>query len=300
MGCAPNVVVPVQVVLEPQVCPDLSRGEKNATGESMIPSIGSINAVVSHHETRGSSPKCSPFRHLPNNLIIDIIKTEMDRQKAEKDTRDYWIEMEKRARVINPKNRMPQYHEPYYYRKVMRDVVALGRVNKIVQKGGHYKPAPYDPESWDGPQPPILIPQKNLPKARWNKRSDSNYIMALIRHYSTRGSTARNLALADETAFGRAWMRVRLGWGCDIDEENVMVSIRAIRWNRERNFKEKLGYTTMKGIWRYHHVNNHNYDYVRGMDEWRRSVIEAGEMDKVEEWIDMRIDIKSNLVWSCS
>lgn len=264
----------------------------------MIPSVGSINAVVSHHKNRGSSPKCSPFRHLPNNLIIDIIKTEMDRQKAEKETRDYWIELEKRARVINPKNRMPQYHEPYYYRKVMRDVVALGRVNKIVQKGGHYKPAPYDPESWEAQRSPILVPQKKLPKARWNKRTDHNYIMALIRHYSTRGSTARNLALTDETAFGSKWMRIRLGWGWDIDEDNVMVSIRALRLNRERHFREKLGYTTMRGIWTNHHVNNHNYDYVRGMDEWRRSVIEAGEMDKMEEWIDRQIDIKSNLIWT--
>ena len=208
-----------------------------------IPSVGSINAVVSHHKNRGSSPKCSPFRHLPNNLIIDIIKTEMDRQKAEKETRDYWIELDEWRRAKGKKTpghpTPPKYIQPWYYLKVMKDVRHLGVLNKIVQKGGHYKPAPYDPDTGYVLEP-ILVPQRNLPKARWNKRTpDTNYIMALIRHYSTRGSTMRNLSLTDETAFGSKWMRIRLGWGRDIDEDNVKVSIRVIRKNRERHFKEK-------------------------------------------------------------
>lgn len=226
--------------------------------------VDEINAVDSFHTKRGSSPKCSVFRLLPHNLIIDIIKVELDRQKVEKENLDYWMERDAIAR--NPNKLIP-----YHYRLVMRDVLKLGELNAVVQKGGFYTPACRNPARFQAYEPPQLIPQKKLPKSKWNqKQLTTNYIPAIIRHYSTLGSTMRNLELADTNVLGRKWLKVRLGWGIEIDDDHLKVSIKVIRLNRLRHFSEKLGVTTMRGIWSYYGVNRHNTDYIRGMDQWKR------------------------------
>ena len=177
--------------------------------------VDEINAVDSFHKKRGSSPKCSVFRLLPHNLIMGIVKVELDRQKAEKENLDYWILLEKpslRGLV------------GYHYRLVLADVVKLGKHNAQVQKGGFWV---------DGNR----IPQKKLQKSQINRKSKHNYIPAIIRHYASFGSTLTNLTLADSNVMGRKWLKVRLGWGALIDDEQILVSIKVIRLNRLRHLK---------------------------------------------------------------
>jgi len=159
---------------------------------------------------------------------MDIIKVELDRQKVERDTLDYWMERDAVAR--NPNKLVP-----YHYRLVMRDVLALGEHNQVVQKGGYYT------RSAHGYDEPHFIPQKKLQKSQINRKSNHNYIPAIIRHYATFGSTVRNLELADSNVMGRRWLKVKLGWGIEIDDENVLVSIKVIRLNRLRHLKDKRG-----------------------------------------------------------
>ena len=175
--------------------------------------VDEINAVDSFHKKRGSSPKCSVFRLLPHNLIMGIVKVELDRQKAEKENLDYWIARPRGVGWL-----------ALHLRSVLADVVKLGKHNAQVQKGGFWV---------DGNR----IPQKKLQKSQINRKSKHNYIPAIIRHYSSLGSTTRNLELADSNVMGRKWLKVRLGWGALIDDEQILVSIKVIRLNRLRHLK---------------------------------------------------------------
>jgi hypothetical protein len=190
--------------------------------------VDEINAVVSFHKKRGSSPKCSVFRLLPHNLIMDIIKVELDRQKSEKENLDYWSQVGDRD-IYGQRIGWRALH----YRLVLADVVKLGELNVDVQKGGFYHQL-VRYASRSGSQ---FIPQKKLQKSQINRKSKHNYIPAIIRHYSTLGSTTRNLELADTNVLGRKWLKVRLGWGLEIDEEHLKVSIKVIRLNRLRHLK---------------------------------------------------------------
>ena len=197
--------------------------------------VDEINAVDSFHKKRGSSPKCSVFRLLPHNLIMGIVKVELDRQKAEKENLDYWIELDKwrRVKVTAPNGTISRFRralisrqevQPSYYRLVLADVVKLGKHNAQVQKGGVWV---------DGDR----IPQKKLQKSQINRKSKHNYIPAIIRHYASFGSTLTNLTLADSNVMGRRWLKVKLGWGALIDDEQILVSIKVIRLNRLRHLK---------------------------------------------------------------
>lgn len=201
-----------------------------------VPKLATIQNLLNYQKAKGITPKCSVFHLLPRRITMDIIKMELDRQKAERDTLDYWMERDAIAR--NPKALVP-----YYYRLVMRDVLKLGELNAVVQKGGHYEVG-RKLDTWGiglAYDEPKLIPQKKLQKSQINRKSKHNYIPAIIRHYSSLGSTMRNLELADSNAMGRRWLKVRLGWGITIDDENVLVSIKVIRLNRLRHLKDKRG-----------------------------------------------------------
>ena len=56
----------------------------------MIPKLATIQNLLNNQKAKGVTPKCSLFHLLPHRITMDIIKLELDRQKAERDTLDYW------------------------------------------------------------------------------------------------------------------------------------------------------------------------------------------------------------------
>lgn len=174
-------------------------------------SVAQINGVVAHHQRRGTSPKCSAFRFLPHDLIIDIVKTELDRQKDERDTVEYWkggcAVSKDPTKLVLRSTRYGRTLTPWtYYRLVMRDIIVLGVLNKIVQAGDHYEPAPND-----SIHEPILIPPKQCKKSQIKKKSTYNFTLAIIRKYSSiGGSTLRSIELRETNVLGYKWMKMRL------------------------------------------------------------------------------------------
>ena len=169
-------------------------------------SVKQINSVVAHHQRRGTSPKCSAFRFLPHDLIIGIVKYELDRQKEERDTVEYWkgrCAVSKDPTKLVPRcTRYGRTLTPWtYHQLVMRDIVALGVLNKIVQKGGRYKPCPHGSNIHQ----PILITQKKC------KESTNNFTLAIIRKYSSIGGlTLRSIELRETNVLGYKWLKMRL------------------------------------------------------------------------------------------
>ena len=196
--------------------------------------VTQINAVVAHHQRRGTSPKCSAFRFLPHDLIIDIVKIELDRQKGERDTVEYWkgrCAVSKDSNTLVPRStRYGRTLTPWtYYRSVMRDIVSLGVLNKIVQKGGHYESSPHGTDIQ-----PTLIPQKKCKKSQINKKSTYNFTLAIIRKYSSIGVwTLRSIELRETNVLGYKWLKVRhaeiASNMCEESIAKVQLSIKAIR-----------------------------------------------------------------------
>ena len=149
----------------------------------------------------------SVFSGLPHNLILDIIKTELDRQKSELDTLDYWTsgvgegswkerggfldldfcqdlgDLVDLGDVASTGREGSEECRPFWLKSELNgDIRMLGDHNKLVQKGGHY----------DGEGK--LVPQKKLAKEQINRKSDLNYILSITRLVKrTRRITAREV-----------------------------------------------------------------------------------------------------------
>ena len=189
----------------------------------------------------------SVFSGLPNNLIIDIIKTELDRQKSELDTLDYWtsgvgegiyfdeefcqdlgdwvdlgeaLETGHWEQTTVEREGWEKFRPFWFKSMVMGDIRRLNDHNKLVQKGGHYDE--------DGK----LVPQKKLPKHLINRKTpDINYILTIIRVTPRTGPclTARDVKVnircfRDELT--RARMGGKLNWNT---------------WHVNRNFWKMRG-----------------------------------------------------------
>lgn len=194
----------------------------------------------------------SVFSGLPHNLILDIIKTELDRQKSELDTLDYWtrgvggeginfddefcqdlgdwVDMGEAAgggghweQATIEREGWEQCRPFWLKSRVMGDIRMLGDHNKLVQKGGHY----------DGEV--RLIPQKKLPKHLINRKTpDINYIPSIIRRWSGRVHTARE----------------------------VKVNLRMVRELRLNHFRAV--HRCYRLSWELWHINRCNHEWVRG------------------------------------
>ena len=157
-------------------------------------SVKQINSVVAHHQRRGTSPKCSAFRFLPHDLIIGIVKYELDRQKEERDTLDYWKGRcavgKDRAKLVPRSTRYGRTLPPWtYYQLVMRDILALGVINTIVQKADRTK----------------------RKKDTIRTQSTYNFTLAIIRKNSSiGGSTLRSIELRETNVLGYKWFKMRL------------------------------------------------------------------------------------------
>lgn len=204
-----------------------------------IPRVAAINAALAHHERKGTKPKCSVFHLLPNDLVMGIIKTELDRQKAEADTLEYW------EQLIPPTtyDRFGAKGEEWLRlrglkRNINHQIVQLASLNQSVKAVGYYtQKHPTEPvPSWCPTPTPksVRVLQKDCSPAQKNatKKSDINYSCAIIRHFRARYFTPCSYTRS-QAVIRDIGCKVASIWGGDKDA--VRIAKISIRVNYDRH-----------------------------------------------------------------
>jgi hypothetical protein len=204
-----------------------------------LPTIRQINSVLAHHERKGTKPKCSVFHLLPNDLVMGIIKTELDRQR---DTLHYWMRLIPQD-IVKGKD---LFHQELRWRNrtINNNIRALGKLNQSVKAVGYFvKKIPYvdtpngrlyfptDPRSKRIPQKDCSAAQKKA-----TKKSDINYSCAILRHFGYRYQVKDYIQKNREVMEVIARMKSRVcSPAADIDEYQVRIAKISIRVNYDRH-----------------------------------------------------------------
>ena len=205
-----------------------------------LPTARQINSVLAHHERKGTKPKCSVFHLLPNDLVMGIIKTELDRQR---DTIDYW------SQLIPSRDTKEWLRLRERNRCINSNILALGKLNQSVKAAGYFKLKDKPPVCFYGPNGEVIsrfapdpesvrVPQKDCSAAqkKSTKKSDINYSCAILRYYGARYQVKDYIRKNREACEVIARMKSRVcSPYADIDPYQVRVAKRAIRLNYERH-----------------------------------------------------------------
>ena len=177
-------------------------------------SVKTINRVEAHREKSGKTYRVSVFSQLPHNLIMGIVKTELDRQK---ETLHYWTTIKEKARPVSG-----GWKERHFRERVCESVRELGKLNQSVKAAGYFEGEYQSCRQTDGrvvifkgdPKKSVRVPNKTL-DARGNlgrlekeatKKTDINYSCNILRWLKMEGDdNSDNLWYI---RFTRHWVRI--------------------------------------------------------------------------------------------
>jgi hypothetical protein len=204
-----------------------------------VPKVATLNNLLAHHESKGTKPKCSVFHLLPNRLVMDIVKIELDRQR---DTLEYWSKLI--PKVIKDGTALRERN-----RCINSNIRALGQLNQSVKAVGYFKLKDKPPVYFYAPNGEVVgrfaadpesvrVPQKDCSPAqkKATKKTDINYSCAIIRHYGFRYQVKDYIRKNREVCEVIARMKSRVcSPAGDIDLYQVRIAKISIRVNYERH-----------------------------------------------------------------
>lgn len=152
-------------------------------------SVKTINQVVAHREKSDKTYRVSVFSQLPHNLIMGIVKTELDRQK---ETLHYWTTIREKARTGRLRS-----VEKYHRESVCDDIRELGKLNQSVKAAGYFEGQHKTYLQTDGtrlgwagdPKISVRVPNKTLDDKTkfFTKKTDINYSCNILRWLKMEG-----------------------------------------------------------------------------------------------------------------
>ena len=153
-------------------------------------SVKTINRVVAHREKTGKTYPVSVFSQLPHNLIMDIVKTELDRQK---ETLHYWTTIKEKEHS----QKKGGWKERHFREQVCEDIRELAKLNQSVKAAGYFEGQHKTYLQKDGqvvvwpgePKISVRVPNKTLDerKKSFTKKTDINYSCVILRWLKMEG-----------------------------------------------------------------------------------------------------------------
>ena len=157
-------------------------------------SVKTINRVVAHREKSGKIYPVSVFSQLPHNLIMGIVKTELDRQK---ETLHYWTTIKEKEH-----SQKDGWKERHFRERVCEDIRELAKLNQSVKAAGYFEGEYQSCRQTDGrvlvfkgdPKKSVRVPNKTLDerKKSFTKKTDINYSCIILRWLKMEGDDNRD------------------------------------------------------------------------------------------------------------